>query len=482
MWPPSTRDPLVPRTEAGSSINSGRPRAGGPGRWLVDPWSRFSAWLVLFANVLFVAGCNFGDGITPPPATLNLPIAVALSPAADDAAPRWLYVLNSNYTLRFNDGTLMSFDLDAIASALESCSKEAPCAFDDASLFLTSEVGVGSHGAALAVSPGGSRIYIPSRSRRNLTFTNWDEDAAAFRCQVDGDNESQLPTCAVQDADETVANERGLTFEGDPRTVATGRLADIGGGEGNFILLGYWPPNPNQDEGWVALFIDEEGAPSDSPPRLVDIARGFPPMVTLTLQPGTGIAWMTSASTDRLARVGVAVNTFEPSRPFLYDAGSIRLGELDTGRDSRDLKFDPARPQERAFVLTRQPEAVAELDLTREGLNARDGAIADVFEVAAGPSRLAVGRIGGRTYALATTFDGRKIYVIDVTGGAPVAVVGGFSGPFDLVVDAARELAYVVDFSLSVVRIVDLSPLNAGDAPYIRGTLGRPTPTKEFAN
>lgn len=460
MSPPSTPAPRL--GEAGPKRISG-PR--------VRTRSEKASRIAYLACALTLAGCNFGDGIAPPAATLNFPIAVALSPAAEDSAPRWLYVVNSNFDLRFSDGTLMAFDLDAIDGALAPCTESAPCAFDDVTPFLASEVGIGSHADGLAVSPGGTRLYIASRARRNLTFVNWDESAEELRCETSEDDDA-FPSCVEQDA----AQGRDIELDGDPVAVATGRLADIGGGEGNFVLLAL-------REGSVALFIDDEGAAQTEAPQLVHVADGFPAsVVTLTMQPGTGIGWLTSTTTNAIGRVGIAVDPVARDRSFLYDAGSLRLGGLDTGIDSRDLQFDPSRPTERALVLMRRPEAVVELDLTREGLNADDVAVADAFEVDAGPSRLAVERIGGRTYAFATTFDGRKMYVIDVTGGAPVAVVGGFSGPFELMIDSARELAYVVDFSLSVIRIVDLSGLSQGEAPFIRATLGRPTPIEDFAN
>lgn len=437
------------------------------------------AWL---ACALSLAGCNIGEGgIDPTPATLNFPIAVALSPAEAGSAPRWLYVVNSNFDLRFNDGTLMAFDLAALEDAIEErCGDEGepaePCAFDDVSPFLVSEVGVGSHGDGLAVSPGGSRLYVASRSRENLTYVSWDGDR--FVCELEeGEAGEPVPSCADRDADDEVASRREIELDGDPVAVVAGRLADLGGGgEENFILLGL-------REGRVALFLDEEGSAPSEAPRFVHMESGFPDsVVTLTMQPGTGIGWLTSALTNELGRVGVAVDANEPLDSFVYNAGSVRLGGLDPGDDSRDLAFDPSDPLARAFMLSRAPEAVVELDLTRDGLNADDVAIADVFDVGAGPSRLALGTIAGRTYALATTFDGRKMYVIDATGGAPVAVVGGFSGPFELVIDAARQVAYVVDFSLSVIRVVDLSPLASGEAPFIRATLGRPTPIEDFAN
>lgn len=447
------------------------------------------AWL---ACALSLAGCNFGGGIDPIPGTLNFPIALALSPARPSAPPRWLYVVNSNFDLRFNEGTLMAFDLDEIAGTaagerglLDECEGRDPCAALENVAALTAgrEVGIGSYADGLAVSPGGSRLYIASRSRQDLTFVSWTGDA--FACVLDEESgDSTIPICAVQDTKQS-KGDRDVQIQDDPVAVAAGRLADIGGSgiDPNFDFVLLAMRDPVLQEGSVALYIDREDADPAAVPQLVDVIGGFPDSpVTLTMQPGTGIGWLTSEATTDLGRVGVAVEPGQPFASFLYDAGSVRLGGLDFGNDSRDLVFDPLAAQSRAFVLLRSPESIGELDLTRMGPLAGDVAVRDLFEVAAGPSRLAIGRIRGRTYVLATAFDGRKLFVVDADLGALIAVVGGFSGPFELVIDEARELAYVIDFPVSVIRIVDLSPLGTAAPPTVVGTIGTPTPVEDFTN
>ena len=167
----------------------------------------------------------------PTPATLNFPIAVALSPADGEAAPQLLYVLNSNFDLRFNDGTLMAFDLDTIAGTgganegmIADCTEDDPCTFEDLSQVRLSEVGIGSHADGLAVSPGGRRIYIASRARRNLTFVNSMD--GQLECEQDeGEESEQVPSCSDVDAGDAIAMEREIELDGDPVAVATGSTA-----------------------------------------------------------------------------------------------------------------------------------------------------------------------------------------------------------------------------------------------------------------
>jgi hypothetical protein len=435
------------------------------------------------ALVVLSTGCNFDQqGIPPEPATLNFPVSVSLSrPAEPGSAPRHLFVVNSNFDLRFNDGTLMAFDLDRIAERLEAdgCSEATPCELEDLGPLLANEVGIGSHADGLAVSADGTRLYMPGRSNRNLTYVDWLPEQARFECEQGEPEDGVVPRCGDafrRGSDGPVTSQRELTLTGDPVAVTTGRLEDVGGtpGSGDFVLLAL-------RDGRVALFV-EQGGPG-STPVLAHIVDGLPnSIVSMTLQPGTGLVWVTSALSRSLGRVGIVVDRSDPARSFLYDAGAMRLGGVDDGQDTRDIQFDPVRPLERAFVLARRPESVITLDLTRRGVNAGDVAIGDIYEVGAGPSRMVLTRAGGRTYALASTFNARRLFVIDVEHTGLVAVVGGFSGPFEMVVDDARQLLYVVDFAVSVVRIIDLAPLAESRPPYMVATLGEPTPVERFAD
>src|SRR5690349_15352480 len=74
------------------------------------PWS--------FAVAAVIGSCNLHNpGLAPPPAVLSYPSALALS---HEQMPRLLYVANSNFDLRYNAGSLQSYNLDALDRVLES--------------------------------------------------------------------------------------------------------------------------------------------------------------------------------------------------------------------------------------------------------------------------------------------------------------------------------------------------------------------------
>jgi DNA-binding beta-propeller fold protein YncE len=427
-----------------------------------------------------LAGCMLNSGVDPTPATLNFPIALALSRAAPGEAPSHLFVANSNFDLRANQGTLMAFDLNVVDERIALCTGDDPCEIDvlDGSDGFTpivaSEVALGSHMEGLVINPDGDRLYLPVRSDRNLTFVDWD--GARLTCGSDESTSTDIPICGPtyrEGSSGGVASDRELTLIGDPVDVAVGSLEDIGGAadSGDFVLLAL-------RDGGVALFIDQPMG-AGTVPELAHIAEGFSStLVTMTLQPGTGVAWLTSALVSQVDRVAVSVDLADRDRSFVYDFGPVQIDGLDDGTDARDIEFDPDQPGERAFLLSRRPEAVVTLELDGQS----NASIGDIYEVGTGPSRIALARIASRMYVLASSYDARKLFVIDPEYGALIATIGGFSGPFEVVADEERQVLYMADFSTSVVRIVDLSPLETGDAPVLVATLGEPTPVQSFVN
>ncbi|MEM9729726.1 MAG: hypothetical protein AAF997_14145 [Myxococcota bacterium] len=76
----------------------------------------FSLGFLLIVGVI-AAGCVNKDGETLPPGLMTFPIAIALS---DPDEPDYAYVVNSNFALQFNTGTLQSYDLAIMNEALDS--------------------------------------------------------------------------------------------------------------------------------------------------------------------------------------------------------------------------------------------------------------------------------------------------------------------------------------------------------------------------
>ncbi len=473
----------------------------------------FLGFLVLCAAL---SGCA-NEGSPPPVGRIYFPTALSISPDGNH-----LFVANSNFDLKYNRGSLQSYDLARLDEVLlEHCGartreerdrcgvipEEDPRAdltgaidLRRVSGLLTSEVIIGSYANGMGVSPlgvDGARIYMPVRSDANLTFVDVDADgclscgAAVSACNL---NEGPRHECtdAFRSGDDESATVRGIELPADPVAVTVGPVADLVSFDapGSYVLMAH-------RGGRVSLFLD--GLMGDSVvPRLVHTLEGLPTeLVTLTVDPRTHTAWIPNAIEPVVSRVGVAIDDDLGAldRSFLYDAGSLRLSGIDTGGagfgDTRAVRFDPRPDVDQAYVLSRRPRALLTVNI-EESFGTTE--IVEIVEVGNGPSRLQVEYFpdADRTLAFISCFDSRDLYVVDVDAARLVGIVRGLGGPFELAVDAVRFRLYVADFAQSVVRVLDLSPMfecleddefgavTRECTPAPLGFIGRPRPVQEL--
>ncbi len=458
------------------------------------------------------AGCT-NEGNPPPAGVLNFPTAALARTIDPLAGPRFLYVANTNFDLRYNAATLQSYDLEVANTALDAlcspvlpptgcrgpipaiCDPAAPsqecldsapahsgCAlvprgssqatipagvlrvcevgpgagFEADPPLLVDEVRIGSFAAGMELSSDGTRLYLPIGKDADVTRVDLDE-LGQMDC---GGGFGTTVECndAFRRSDRSVAADRGFSLPSDPVAIAVGPLSDFPGhtaAEGDYIVMAH-------GGGEASYFIDPRTGPNVG---LVDVLPGFPTQIPrLRREPGTGLIWGPSPVGGAIARIGVALDaTFAPSEvldSFLFNAGSVAVPNLavGSGGDLRDVAFEG----DRAYLLSGSPAALL---IGRRTVNVDELLVPtfefdDVVRVGAGPSRLELATLdtstGPRLFAFVTCFTSRNLYVIDVDLGQVVAVSPEFSGPFEIEIDTVRKRLYVIDFRTSVIRIVDL--------------------------
>ncbi len=445
---------------------------------------------------LLVLACD-NTGEPPPVGRLVFPIALGISP--DN---QFLFVANSNFDLRFNAGSLHSYDLDTLNDGLDQVSTSCdPSDTDSCGIIpvederddlldniepveglLVDQVRIGSYvdGMAVASNDGvDSRLYMPVRSDANLTFVDVTGDGC-FQCNAGEPVECASRTnlgrpCddAFRRGDDEAATLRDIQLPADPVAVTVGPLSDVVRGDaidpadvnGNYIIFAH-------RDGRASLFFDQiEGG--GMAPTLVHTLSGLPTeLVDITIEPSTQLAWLPSAINPVMGRVGIAFDgmTNEPERSYLFNAGDMTLTGVDTGTvtrgDTRVVRFDPRPDVERAYVLSRRPRALLVVD-TADSVSSVN--VIDAIEVGFGPSRLDIVQFNDtsdpvlgdidRTLAFISCYDSRDVYIVDVDLGRLVGVVRGLGGPFELAVDTERKRVYVLDFRSSVIRVIDLLPM-----------------------
>jgi hypothetical protein len=426
--------------------------------------------------------CNLDNlGEPPPIADIYLPTGLRLSAETSDSAARYLYLINSNFDLRYNRGSLQAYDLDALDRAVSACSAPGPDCVIDPSGVLVDEVLVPSLATSFAFNADHTRFYLAARTDPSLTFVDLDESTDVTEDVLRCDEVDRRCSDSRRRGFDPNASPRHDVLPGEPVDMLSIPVSDVPAAgadpdtSGNFVLIAHRP-------GQASLFYD---AGADGP-QLIDVQSNLPLEPTgVTYDPLTHLAYFTVYAREAttvdfklLARSGVALDE-DPRSAFLYDAASVAIDGVGIQRDTRALTMNPAQSGQ-ALVASHDPPALLFVDVGPDAngqLPATNVPTRSIVDVATGPNRIALGMLGTRSIAAVSCFDGHDVYLIDTTTTDVVAIIHNLDGPFELAIDAGRQRLYLADFRASVVRVIDLSYLadqaNAPrtDAPTL-ATLG----------
>jgi hypothetical protein len=447
--------------------------------------------LVWLAFAACVAACNLDNlGDPPPRADIYLPTGLGLSAQTPDQPPRFLYLINSNFDLRYNRGSLQAFDLERLNERVQSQCGAMPgldCQIASQDL-LVDEVLVPSLATTFTISADRKRFYVAARAEPSLTYIDLDEDAdgdAVLRCD---DSERRCSEARQRGAD-AAQSPRALTLPAEPVGMVTLPAAqadattDMTDAPGGFVLTAH-------RAGQVSLFYDDGSAP----PTLAHVVQNLPLEPTaIVFDPGTRLAYLSvyargglTGLSRLLSRVGVTVQgSLDAS--FLYDAGALAIDGVAAQRDTRAVTLNPADPRQ-LLVASRDPSALLYIDIARNDANelpTTNVTARHLASVGTGPSRMALGRLGDHDIVAVSCFDGHSLYILDALSADVLGIVHNLNGPFELAIDSARRRIYLADFRTSSVQVIDLSPIVQDpdsprtDAPII-ATLGIPKVVQEL--
>ena len=517
-----------------------------------DPEGAFSRLALGFLLVsgAVSASCVNKDGEDLVPQLMSFPIAIELSKDQDDEGkPRFLYVSSSNFALQYNSGNVQSYDiekmLDGIRSGCVGAGINQACLEDDfegdinddvcvcdpesdadcvavppdrcsvvpaelqfrdpgAALrlipvegLIPGEVVIGSFSDGMGVSTDGRRIYIPVRSDANLTYIDVNEQGQ-LAC---GGAFGERHTCqaAYRSGSEEQVNPtvEDLYLPPDPVDVYVGDLAadfappgseDEEAFQGDYILMAH-------REGAASMFFDQlrPGGPEPQKrPRLAaSLEELAPEQVTITYEPNAKRAWIPSALSTQVTRVGIGIDG-DPTQSYLFDAGTLFVTGLDTGTSNRDIRFDPRPDRDLAYIVSRAPEALV---VARTNVAGGDLDMVGQVSVCRDPSRVQLAEVPARggtvVLAFVSCFLSRRVDVIDTDKLQGITTLSNVSGAFEFVLDGPRLLMYTADFSTSVLRVASLQPIvdclesvstdpSEECAPELLGLVGFPQPVSEL--
>jgi hypothetical protein len=430
---------------------------------------------LLCAAVVVTVGCNLENpGDEPPRGLLYFPNAMTLSKQDGDAPPRYLFVANSDFDLRYSSGSLQAYSLERLAAGVDRCRNKPPGCTIQPSDVLEDEVLITPFATAVGLSSDGSYLFAATRTDKTLLFIHASSSADGGKVLECGEDAERRCTLRADGGRDVLGDDGNpLPWPKDPEALTAGPMSDWApqgkSAQGEYVVVAH-------RGGDVSLFVlrEDRRGKADELTR-TDVIGGLPAALTQAVYDhDTKLIYLpvSAASPAKvLDRVGVVLpqnadGSLDSAHALLYDAGYLQLEAVAAVNDTRDIAFIAAVPdagdglsQDRALIVAEEPSALLLADVSPARNPPRTARVKQTTVVGRGASRVVVGNFDGHPLAAVGSFGTRELAMIDLPTMLPLAVVPNLSGPFALALDEPRKLLYVADFRSSVIRIVDLAPL-----------------------
>lgn len=494
--------------------------------------------LSLSAACVVASSCvSPGEGLSPDPNSMYFPVGLAISPGGHT-----LYVVNSDFDLQFNGGTVMALDLDRIRAnippATDPTNPAYPCGQAEgwtrelgrnnskllypgpckpisltnppdgrgSLVGATVEIGAFATEIISVANPEGpgARLFVPVRGDPSVTWIDIEDDRGLVppfnRTLSCGGSRCDKAHRAGEDPDD---NLRRALLPPEPYGIAASQ-------SGEAIVV------THQTSGNMSLLTN----PWDGIPTLQFVSGGFP-------LGGVGIApvpvprYVDAAGSDyqpaflatfRAAPEVDLVRYYDdaaaaPSRPFITRAGAVSITVNASGVDSRGIAIDAterraceascaddlvclqdcATVPAKVYIANRAPPSLL-IGETRSNVSPTGSDdlinIYDTVSLTYGASRVAFGSVINRDgepepRVFVSCFDARYIFIYDPVSRTIDGQVRTGRGPHAMVLDPELPYLYVAHFTDSYIGVVDLDQRNTLTYPSLIATVGVPLPPRE---
>ena len=414
---------------------------------------------VLFAVVL--AGCTASsEEVRPPEDELFFPTGAAISP--DE---RFLFVANANSELKWDSGTVVVLDLDAIdavANQWVATEETSGCDIDpdrretlecNERTFILPEAGArtGNFATDIAIQDtnnGTLRLIVPTRGDPSIAWLDFDGSRLSCNTGAQG-----FELCDEGHRLAYVHNDPDLALVPDEPFDAYADSA------GQYAVV------THLSTGAVTLIDSPIGGDAVVADVMTGLfasdPQGFRGSTGISARPGAnGIIYVGSRTEDRIQMmtVGRPVNDAPPylvaGNYFFLETVGDASGESS---DSRGITFSPTG--DRMYLINRRPPTLQIYDtsIAATGFPKNEGiAATDICRQA---STLAVLDTGDGERAYVTCFQDGQVYVVDPRGLATVEdIITVGRGPYSVVAAPNRKKIYVTNFLEDTVVVIDASP------------------------
>lgn len=408
----------------------------------------------LAAICTLIGGClPDTKGIDPPGDRLIYPVGMVTM--ADD---QFLLVVNSNFDLEFNAGTVTALDIRDLESkftdADSEISRDNQYRFlTDSSLILADEtIRVGAFASDLELTPAGDRAIIPVRGERSIVLVDVGDPGSGNLLDC---GEGQDRHC---DAAHRVESNESYTLPIEPYEVAS---LDYLEPNGETTTLGF---ATHLAGGEVSLFVIRDGRAGDAaPPELIRTLSGVVPGASgIAVNPVNRDIYV-SGRHDPDPHVAVlrvltdSVNGYYSDNPFFNQVDHIDIGhEMYAGTDARGIAVTD--DGQLGYLVVRSPPTLIELNLETYGMGNVETACTEPSVVKLyRDDRGTADPEDDATYAFVLCFVTSQVFIFD-TEFTNVVVQSTGSGPHAIAFDETRRRAFIANFRESTISIINIDP------------------------
>jgi hypothetical protein len=461
------------------------------------------------ALVLAAPACNFGEsGVPPPSDQIFLPTGLAVDPEG-----RWLYVVNSNFDLRYNAGTVTAVNLQKVAE--DKAATWGPCPtpgyvaptapvraccydfFDHQTLNCndrnyidpSTTVRTGSFGGSMIIDPHPTRdaavrrLFVLVRAEPSVTFIDSTVAAGQERVSLRCTDAAATPDATCDDSwkllgsrDTSVTyalQEEPYAFALDEqlRILYVGHLfsgvstLDLCSQDSRPVLGGVNTQIfSTLAEGDTALTISQPGdplAPIFATSHSLT-SGGFAEIRPLFLRAGARLMDCPASGSRQKNELELV-----PGVPFFSSAF------FPSGRDIRGLVESP--DGKTLFLLHRNtgtrdnPAALVAVDRTPDRTGEPVNRAIDAVEICGGATQLSWHDTGRGPRLFVVCFESGQVYVVDPNLLIVSAIINAGRGPTTLAFSPTDPtVAYLSGFSDNNISIIDLAPGSATEYQVVQ--------------
>jgi len=417
----------------------------------------------LLGVLLVVAGCPVDNpGVTPPTDRFHFPVSLAVSQPQAGGSPV-LYVVSSNFDLRYNRGTVHAVDLGKLGDVPDG---DITPGVDPEHGYV--HIGQFAGTAGVYPVPGATdhlRLFVPVRADNRLHVL--EAQGAQVTC---ANPRADAGRDWLRDPLELASPEDDLVKAQDPCAA---------GVRGREVYVSHIGRVRNDAGDYGESFLVRFDAENLGPLSFLPI--GVPTSEALAAAPGA--IYFTGRS--------VYNEEPQPLRVLLDDGTVLDVGLDDETRLKEARGVAVSSDARRVFIATRGPDASSSnigqgpdglliVDVTTDPWTGRPKHRASRFvPMPAGPSEvLAIPRVGARDLVAVSCTRGNAVAFYDDGVGEVVSVVEDIDQPFGLAHTArptGGERVFVAGFGDHLVHVIDIpDPANGRTAIRV-GRLGNGT-------